>query len=491
MTDIVVRELDFSVTTLEIFRKLCVYPDFFFLDSSLTGDAYSKFSFFGTEPFLTIKSTGLDVVIEDECGEKENRGDPFDQLGILVGKYKIEVPASLSGTTKFPFIGGAVGYLSYDLGRHIEKLPDTTIKDIEFPEMYFGFYDTIAAFDHSTNKCFVISSNLRDCKSENNNPDSLSELNGKIDRFIDILKTEPGNQLPEQNSDVEVTDDNVKINSNFTRDEYIAAIRKAKEYILSGDIYQVNISQRFKIRTKFTPFNLYERLRSFNPAPYSSFISFDGRYIMSSSPERFISVHVNGNGDNGEHKLNVQTRPIKGTRPRSNDKIEDQRLGRELMESAKDDAELTMIVDLERNDLGRVCEYGTVKVAERKVLESYTTVHHLVATVEGVLKGEHNIIDLLKASFPGGSITGAPKIRAMEIIDELEKTKRSVYTGAIGYIGFDGNVDLSVAIRTLLMEDDMVYFQVGGGIVADSDPENEYEETLHKASALIKAVEAV
>jgi para-aminobenzoate synthetase component 1 len=267
--------------------------------------------------------------------------------------------------------------------------------------------------------------------------------------------------------------------SNFTRDEYLCAVRRAKDYIAAGDIFQVNLSQRFESATDATPLDLYAALRAANPAPFAAYLPVDGGAILSSSPERFLRVA-------GRH---VETRPIKGTRPRrAGDDAFNERMRRELLASAKDRAELTMIVDLERNDLGRVCSYGSVRVTEPIVLEEYPTVFHLVTTVEGDLHEGRGLVDLLKAAFPGGSITGAPKIRAMEIIDELEPTRRSVYTGAIGYIGLDGSADLNIAIRTILLAQGRALLQVGGGIVADSDPEAEYQETLDKARALVQAL---
>jgi len=264
----------------------------------------------------------------------------------------------------------------------------------------------------------------------------------------------------------------------ITRAEYLAAIERAREYIAAGDIYQVNLSQRFHTRSARTPLEIYERLRGSSPAPYSALLEMGARAVVSSSPELFL--HTEGR--------RVVTRPIKGTRPRGTAPGEDERLGAELLASPKDDAELAMIVDLERNDLGRVCEAGSVIVSDPKSLESHPTVHHLAATVEGRLKPGAGPVDLLRATFPGGSVTGAPKIRAMEIIDELEPTRRAAYTGAIGRIGFDGSVSLSVAIRIVEKHGEDVWFQAGGGIVTDSDPAREFEETLVKAAGIVRAL---
>ncbi len=265
---------------------------------------------------------------------------------------------------------------------------------------------------------------------------------------------------------------------NFEPEDYIAAVARAKEYIAAGDIFQVNLSQRFSAELLCHPWQLYRRAREINPAPFAAYLGFDDGVVASHSPERFLQVEDD----------TITTRPIKGTRPRGMTPEEDARLAEELLNSEKDRAELVMIVDLERNDLGRVCSYGSVKVPELLTLESYATVHHLVSTVVGKLHDERSVAELLKATFPGGSITGAPKVRSMEIIDELEPTQRAVYTGSVGWIGFDGDMDLNIVIRTFLINEKGVHWQVGGGIVADSDPVAEYEETLAKGIALKNAL---
>ena len=518
MAEIVVREVQFPVTLFTIFQCLKGCPDIFFLDSALTKYEYSRYSFLGIEPFLKIKSLGSKIAVIDRSGVKECNGDPFDYLRNILNTYKFDVLKSIDEVNDIPFIGGAVGYFSYDMCHFIEEVPYTTIDDLNIPDMYFGFYDTIIAYDHIINKFYVISSNI----------DNKTDAEKKIKRLVNIVnrninekvsckfgdsykykKESPSNLLSldqnynsETNGSLGLSDisdnycieeyiNSTKVVPNFKKDGYLKAVEKAKEYIKAGDIYQVNLSQRFQTEINYPPFKLYERLRNINPAPYSSFIGFDGIYIVSSSPERFLSTKTIENRFNANRKIRAQIRPIKGTRPKYNHKLDDEKIINELLSSQKDDAELTMIVDLERNDLGRVCNFGSVKVVDRKVLESFATVHHLVSTIEGDLNVKYDIIDLIKATFPGGSITGAPKIRAMEIIDELEITKRSVYTGAIGYIGFDWNCDLSMAIRTLLVKDKNVYFQVGGAIVADSESTAEYKETLYKAFAMIKAINGI
>jgi para-aminobenzoate synthetase component 1 len=268
------------------------------------------------------------------------------------------------------------------------------------------------------------------------------------------------------------------LEGNFTREEYVAAVEKARQYIIAGDIFEVNLSQRFEAELSITPYQLYRRLRQINPAPFAGYLGFDEVQVVSASPERFLRLR----GDR------VETRPIKGTRPRGKTPEADETLAKKLLNSSKDRAENVMIVDLERNDLGRVCRFGTVKVTELAILEVFPTVFHLTSTVVGRLREGKNSIDLLKATFPGGSITGAPKVRAMEIIDELEPTKRSVYTGSIGYLSFGGDLELNIAIRTFLVKEKRAYFQVGGAVTYDSDPETEYQETLDKARALVDAL---
>ena len=279
-------------------------------------------------------------------------------------------------------------------------------------------------------------------------------------------------------SALDYIDEGTVLKSNFTHEEYLRAVAMAREYICAGDIFQVNLSQRFEADLNIPPYELYQRLRQINPAPFASYLNFDDVSIIGASPERFLKV----SGDW------VETRPVQGTRPRGKTEAEDKALAQELLSSMKDRAENIMIVDLERNDIGRVCRYGTVRVTETAVLETFPTVFHLTSTVVGRLSPGKGRVDLLKATFPGGSITGAPKIRAMEIIDELEPTRRSVYTGAIGYLSFDGGMDLNIVIRTILVKNGKAYFQVGGGIVYDSEPEAEYQETLDKGKALIQAL---
>ncbi len=326
--------------------------------------------------------------------------------------------------------------------------------------MWVGFYDEIMAVDNLKGKAYGINYDLAKSARSVTAPYDVGA------RFIAPV----GNGFDKSNP----------YKSNFLKEAYLAAIGRAKEYIRQGDIYQVNLSQRFSTDLTMPPFELYKRLRQINPAPFAAYLDCGDVKMISASPERFLKIDAKNRY--------IETRPIKGTRPRGKTTIEDERLKNALINSAKDRAEHVMIVDLERNDLGRVCEYGSVKWAELMVLEQYATVSHLVSKVNGRLRADADAADCLMNCFPGGSITGAPKIRAMEIIDELEPAKRSAYTGAIGYIGFNGNMDTNIVIRSFINKGDKLHFQVGGGIVSDSDPEAEYQETLDKAGALMEAV---
>jgi len=435
----------------------------FFLESGGSVSDFNRYSFMGSEPFLVFKSKGEQIEICEEGHIQRFSGDPFDVLKRLISRYR------LASSGYSPFLGGAVGYFGYDLCHFIERLPRKSVDDLELPDCYLGFYDLVLSFDHLTNRLFISSSGL----PEREPTKRRRRAKLRLEEALDILK-----KSSREDFSVKKQYDIPEIMSNFSRSAYLNAVERAREYIRAGDIFQVNLSQRFSCSQMASPFIIYEQLRRINPAPFASFLNFPEVTIVSASPERFLRISGR----------KVQTRPIKGTRPRGRDSLEDRRLARELLESEKDRAELIMIVDLERNDLGRVCEYGSVRVLELITLETHPTVFHLVSTVEGVLKEGKDHTDCLKACFPGGSITGAPKIRAMEIIDELEPNQRGIYTGSIGYIGFNGETDLNIVIRTMVITGGQIYFHAGGGIVADSDPEIEYEETLHKASALIETL---
>jgi para-aminobenzoate synthetase component I len=447
------------------FEAFALRPFSFFLDSGMDPHKLGRYSFMGSEPFLVMRSKGDEIALIGNGAEEKRRGNPFDVLGGLLEAYKID-----SREPPVPFTGGAVGYFSYDLCHFIEKLPNKAIDDLHLPECYLGFYDAIAAFDHQENKTYLVSTGFpetAEAKRRRRAEARLNELRNLV------LLSPPPSDIKEFSPSKDMT-----LKANFSHEEYLAAVAKAREYIGAGDIFQVNLSQRFEANINIHPYELYKRLRRINPAPFASYLNFAGVSVVGASPERFLKVRGNL----------VETRPIKGTRPRGKTPAEDRAQAEDLLASKKDRAENIMIVDLERNDLGRVCRYGTVKVTELAILETYPTVFHLTSTVVGQLRESKNCIDLLKAGFPGGSITGAPKVRAMEIIDELEPTRRSVYTGSIGYLGFNGDMDLNIVIRTIIVKGGRAYFQVGGAVVYDSEPEAEYVETLDKGRALIQAL---
>jgi para-aminobenzoate synthetase component 1 len=477
-----IEEVFTPLAAPELFELIKDRPYSFFLDSGMDPQRLGRYSFLGSEPFLVMSSRGSEITLIRGQEHKVQHGNPFDTVGKLLEVYKLDhCPAPV------PFLGGAVGYLSYDLCHFIERLPSTAINDLKLPESYFAFYDTIVAFDHLEKKTYLVATGfpemeegqrlrrarmrLEEMKNWLYASHSVIANETKQSRGGDcLIATVPRNDR--QNKEI-------TLKSNFTPEEYMKAVNRVREYIAAGDVFQVNLSQRFEADLKISPHELYKRLRTVNPAPFASYINFPGVAIVSASPERFLRVQ----GDL------VETRPIKGTRPRGKDSVEDERLAQELTHSTKDRAENLMIVDLERNDLGRVCHYGTVKVTELAILETFPTVFHLTSTVMGRLRRGKSNIDLLKATFPGGSITGAPKVRAMEIIDEIEPTERSVYTGSIGYLSFNEDMDINIVIRTFLIKKGKAYFQVGGGIIYDSDPEAEYMETLDKARALIRALQ--
>ena len=452
-----IKEINTSLNSFKLYTIFKEKPYSFFLDSGRDHDKLGKYSFIGFDPYLIFKSKNDKIQVCKNGTNSIFYDNPFNKLKEIIKEYKINYNG------RFPFVGGLVGYLSYDLCHHIEKLHRTAIDDVGIPDCFFGLYDKVIIVDHRENKTYVSSLGIKD------------DARKTVKQIENIIREQEkiGIKINISNKSKEI-----ELKCNFKKDKYIEAINKVKDYIKAGDVYQINLTQRFECSIQESPYELYAKLRDINPAPFSSFIDFGEGFIISSSPERFIQIR---------NKI-IQTRPIKGTRPRGKTPQEDMQNRKELLSSEKDKSELLMIVDLERNDLGKVSKTGTVKVTELFQLEEYSTVFHLVATVEGEIKDEFDAIDCIKAAFPGGSITGAPKIRAMEIIDELEPTQRNIYTGSIGYIGLNGDVDLNIVIRTIICKDNKAYFQVGGGIVWDSDAEMEYEETLHKAKALIQAL---
>ena len=411
-------------------------------------------------------------VFEFNTGQAE----PFKKLQRALGKYELDnrpadnLPNGL-------FVGGWVGYFSYELGRYIERLPRTTIDDFKMPLIRLCLYDRLMAYEHKEKTVWLIALQK---------PDDIEEPAEKLDSLEELLEQSDKITLkPPCPADIETIDFS-SICCNMDKDYYLKAFKKIKRYIYDGDVYQINFSQRFEADYNAKAVDLFHWQNHYNPSPWSAYIDADDFQIVSASPEMFITV------SNGL----ISTMPIKGTRPRLEEtnpaaKQVNEKNFNELVRSQKEQAELNMIIDLERNDLVRICEYGTRKVTQPRTIESYPTVFHAVATVAGRLRKETTFCDTLKAVFPGGSITGAPKIRAMEIIDETEPTERGVYTGSIGYIGLDGSVSLNIAIRTIIIKDNTAYAQTGGGIVADSDPQAEWNETLVKARALLAGINAL
>jgi len=449
------REINTELDTLEILKRFQGerYPNI--LESQKDPEKLGRYSFIMADPFLMIKAKGDRITIEERGIQKEITGNPLDILQELMERYRFE------NDTHLPYIGGAAGYLGYDLCHHVEKLPNTVEDDVDIPDMFFGFYDGVVVVDHLEGKKYIAALGV-----EGDPGDRIEWVEKKLrDRKVSSEK-----RL--------YADKEVEFNCNMTKDYYLDSIQRVKDYIYSGDIYQINFTQRFECELNKSPMELYERLRETNPAPFASYMNFGEGEIVSCSPERFISLRGGV----------LETRPIKGTIARGKTPEEDRKNKETLINSEKDRSELLMIVDLERNDLGRVSQVGSVEVTELFHIEEYATVFQQVSTVRSKIREDVGLAELLRATFPGGSITGAPKIRAMEVIDELETTSRNLYTGSIGYLGFDGNLDLNIVIRTVVCKGEKAYFQVGGGIVWDSDPESEYEESVLKGRALKEAL---
>jgi para-aminobenzoate synthetase component 1 len=460
-----IEEIHMTPDAAWCFEALAPRPFSFWLDSGMDPQKLGRYSFMGSDPFLVMRSRGDEITLIRGGAEEKRKGNPFDVVGELLKTYTLD-----GNEAAIPFTGGAVGYFSYDLCHFIERLPTKAVDDLNLPECYLGFYDAIIAFDHQENRTYLVSTGFPETEEEKRQRRAVLRLN-ELRNLIAF--SPPPAAIKEDKSGK-----NLVLKANFSHEGYLEAVAKAREYICAGDIFQVNLSQRLEVGINTAPYELYRRLRKINPAPFASYFKFAGVSSVGASPERFLKVR----GDR------VETRPIKGTKPRGRTPEEDKALAESLLASKKDRAENIMIVDLERNDIGRVCRYGTVRVTELAILETYPTVFHLTSTVVGQLREGKNLIDLLKATFPGGSITGAPKVRAMEIIDELEPTRRSVYTGSLGYISFSGDMDLNIVIRTIIVKDGKAYFQVGGAIVYDSRPEAEYIETLDKGKALVQAL---
>ncbi len=424
------------------------------LESADGGTLGGRYSYLTAEPFAVIRARGREAVLERADGSRERAiGDPFGALRRWLAPYARPARPGLP-----PFQGGAVGYFAYDVGRVIERLPSRAADDLGWPELWLGLYDWVYAYDHAAGRGWLVGDGsppaaaVRALEGDAPAPSGSPPLGGRL---------------------------RGPASSTFSCDGYVAAVQRVREYIAAGDVFQVNLSRRITVPQAVDPWALYVRMRQRTPAPFAAYLRLPHGAVASASPELFLDLGRDGR---------VETRPIKGTRPRGASPDADRALAAALLASPKDRAENVMIVDLLRNDLGRVCAYGSVEVPRLWALESHPTVHHLVSTVTGRLAPGRDAIDLLRACLPGGSITGAPKVRAMEIIEELEPVRRSVYCGAVGWLGWDGAMMLNIAIRTALVTPDAVHVYAGGGVVADSDPAAEYEETSDKARALLMAL---
>lgn len=427
----------------------------FLLESAESGKE-GRYSFIGSDPYLKVKSYGNLIEIEKEQRTIKQHGKVLDYI-----KENIEQDYD-KNNLKLPFTGGALGYAGYDIIRQYENLPSKNIDEIGIPDAYFMFYKEFICYDHFKHTVSVIYNVFSD------DDETYDSIEKKLNLMIENIKNNvKSHELPPK-SDV------ASVESNFTLKEFCNIVEKAKEYIKNGDIFQVVPSQRLKIKTNSNPFDIYRRLRSTNPSPYMFYIDFEDFQLIGSSPESLVSVFGN----------KVTTNPIAGTRRRGKCEEEDLKLKEELLNDEKERAEHVMLVDLGRNDIGKVSEFDSVKLDRFMEVDFYSHVMHIVSKVSGILKKGLTSFDALIACLPAGTVSGAPKIRAMEIIDELENVSRSFYAGAVGYFSFDGNMDMCIAIRTLLLKNGMAFIQAGCGIVYDSNPESEYYETLNKAMAL-------
>ena len=439
-------------TPVSAYLKIARGPYSFLLESVEGGERLARYSFIGSEPYLVLRGEG--------------KGDPLLEIERELVKYRLVPVVSLPR-----FHGGAVGYLAYEVVRHFERLPSPDSDPLGLPETIFMFADTVLVFDHLTHKIKVVSHAHLDGDVEEAYRRAVARIDSLLERLSQPIEQERREQKPPPSQS--------SISSNISKAEFEAKVAQAKEYIEAGEIIQVVLSRRLSKVTAAAPFDIYRALRSINPSPYMYYLHLDDCHIVGASPELLVQV------EDGM----VATHPIAGTRPRGTTPAEDMALAEELKRDEKELAEHIMLVDLGRNDIGRVSEPGTVEVTQLMDVERYSHVMHLVSHVQGKLRRDLTQFDALRACFPAGTVSGAPKIRAMEIIAELEPDKRGPYAGAVGYFSFSGNLDTAITIRTIVMTEGTAYVQAGCGIVADSVPEREYEESMNKAQALIKAIE--
>ena len=458
-------------TPVSAFYKLMPDTFAFLLESVEGGETVARYSFLGSQPSVLFHSKGHQVTIEYlSKGEKVSLtcDDPLQVLEDMMQKYH---PVEVEGLPQFH--GGAVGYMSYDMVRFVEELPDETEDELQLPDCFFMLTETILIFDHVNHQIKVVAN----AHIDGDVNAAYAEAIEKIDALVEKLKVSPTDKgsrgvehPPKPSPDLQ---------SNFTKPAYEDAVRRAKEYIAAGDIIQVVPSQRFSCPVSVDSFDIYRALRVVNPSPYMYYLKLGGFDIVGASPEMMVRV---------EDGI-AQHRPIAGTCPRGKTTEEDHELAQTLINDPKERAEHVMLVDLGRNDFGRVCEYRTVEVTELMIIERFSHVMHIVSHVIGQLRENVSAFDVMRACLPAGTLSGAPKIRAMEIIDELEPTRRGTYGGAVGYFSFSGSADTAITIRTAVIKDGIAYVQAGGGVVADSIPENEYYETMNKARAVLRAIE--
>lgn len=458
-------------TPVSAFLKIGGKPSFL-LESVVGGEKWARYSFLGSNPSKVIKGWGKKIEIK-ETGKKPLIFETEDPVEVLKKELSVYNPVDVPGLPRFS--GGLVGYMGYDMVRFFERVPDRKRPGLDLPDMFFMLADTMLIFDSLKQKIKIVSNVHLDAKSSTK---AYKEAVEKIDSITERLRR---SKIRSQKSEVRTKNIYKKkfISSFKTREAFEDAVLKSKEYIASGDIFQVVLSQRFERKSDVEPFDIYRALRVINPSPYMYFINTGDTKIVGSSPE--ILVRLEGK--------KIVLRPIAGTRKRGETEMEDKSLEDELKKDPKEIAEHIMLVDLGRNDVGRVAEKGSVEVTELMGIERYSHVMHMVSNVEGNLAEGLDAFDVLRACFPAGTVTGAPKVRAMEIIEELEPTKRGPYAGAVGYFSYSGNMDTGITIRTLVIKNNKIYVQAGAGIVADSVPEKEYAETVNKAMGMMKAVD--
>jgi anthranilate synthase component 1 len=454
-------------TPVSAFKKLDDWKFSFLLESIEGGEKWARYSFLGSTPSVIIRSKGAMVeMINNGVTTRQETDNPLTCVREFLAQFS---PVEVDGLPRF--FGGAVGYLGYDMVRHFEELQTDKPALLDAFDSYFLITDTIVIFDNMRQKIKVVSNAH---VSDDIHPEEAYRLaTKKIDAIIDRLR------LPLPQQQISSSGKSVAFKSNISRENFEASVEKAKEYVRSGDVIQVVLSQRFSGDLSADPLDIYRVLRTLNPSPYMFFLRLQDTVIAGASPEVMVRKE-------GTH---VELRPIAGTRPRGATPEADAFMAAELLADPKERAEHVMLVDLGRNDLGRVCATGSVNVTELMVIERYSHVMHIVSNVEGELRGDHDAFDLVRATFPAGTLSGAPKIRAMQIIDELEPVRREIYGGAVGYFSFSGNMDLAITIRTLVIKEGKVHLQAGAGIVADSDPAAEWQETVNKGMAVIQAVE--